>query len=110
MKTDSAKYLLVLSIECCLDAAHHIIASEGFRVPKDYFDTFKILNEKGIVPDTFMPTLRRMVRFRNRLVHLYWEVDDHMVYQILQDNLRDFETFVDYVLDFIRAKGVEQAE
>jgi uncharacterized protein YutE (UPF0331/DUF86 family) len=41
----SAKYYLQVSIECCLDVANHIIAAEGFRAPKDYADSFKVLEE-----------------------------------------------------------------
>ena len=29
-KVDSAKHLLQVSIECCLDIAHHIVADEGY--------------------------------------------------------------------------------
>ena len=49
------------------------------------------------MPDDFLPTARQMVRFRNRLVHLYWEVDDEIVYQILQNNLADFDRFARYI-------------
>jgi len=97
-----AKYLLQIAIECCLDIAHHIVAEEGYRPPADYYDTFRILWENGIVPEAFLPTLRKMVGFRNRLVHLYWEVDDATVYRILQENLGDFETYIGYILDFAR--------
>jgi uncharacterized protein YutE (UPF0331/DUF86 family) len=69
-KVESAKHLLQVSIGCCLDIAHHIVADEGYRTAKDYYDTFVILNEKGIVPDSFMPALRQMVNFRNQVVHL----------------------------------------
>ena len=97
---ESAKHLLQVSIECCLDIAHHIVANEGYRTPADYYDTFVVLRENGVLPGVFMPTLRQMVSFRNRVVHLYWEVDDATVYQILQESLSDFETYVRHVLDF----------
>jgi uncharacterized protein YutE (UPF0331/DUF86 family) len=97
---ESAKHLLQVSIECCLDIAHHIVADEGFRTPTDYYDTFVVLRENDILPGAFLPTLRQMVSFRNRLVHLYWDIDDATVYRILQENLSDFETYVGYVLDF----------
>jgi len=100
---ESAKHLLQVSIECCLDIAHHIVADEGFRTPADYYDTFVVLSENDILPDAFLPTLRQMVSFRNRLVHLYWDVDDATVYRILQENLSDFETYVGHVLDFTQA-------
>jgi uncharacterized protein YutE (UPF0331/DUF86 family) len=102
---ESAKHLLQVSIECCLDMAHHIVADEGYRTPTDYYDTFVVLNENGILPEAFMPTLRQMVSFRNRLVHLYWDVDDATVYRILKENLGDFETYVRYILDYARSEG-----
>lgn len=99
-KVESAKHLLQVSVECCLDIAHHIVADGAYRTPADYYDSFVVLHENGILPEDFLPTLRQMVRFRNRVVHMYWDVDDTTVYHILQENLNDFETFIGYVLDF----------
>jgi uncharacterized protein YutE (UPF0331/DUF86 family) len=99
-KVESAKHLLQVSLESCLDIAHHIVADEGYRTPSDYYDTFVVLHEKDILPESFLPTLRQMVSFRNRVVHLYWDVDDATVYRILQENLNDFETYIDYILEF----------
>ena len=101
-KVESAKHLLQVSIKCCLDIAHHIVADEGYRTPTDYYDTFIVLHENNIVPEDFIPTLRQMVSFRNRVVHLYWDVDDVTVYRILQENLGDFETYIKYILDFVQ--------
>ncbi len=97
---ESAKHLLQVSIECCLDIAHHIVADEGYRTPGDYYDSFTVLHENGILPEAFMPTLRKMVSFRNRVVHLYWKGDEATVYRILQESLSDFETYVGHILDF----------
>ena len=36
----------------------------------------------------------QMIRFRNRIVHLYQEVDDGRVYQILQEDLGDIRSFI----------------
>jgi uncharacterized protein YutE (UPF0331/DUF86 family) len=105
---ESAKYLLQVSIECCLDIAHHIVADEGYRAPTDYYDTFVVLCENSILPKTFMPTLRQMVSFRNRVVHLYWDVDDATVYRILQENLGDFETYIGYILVFVQPEISEK--
>jgi uncharacterized protein YutE (UPF0331/DUF86 family) len=101
-KVESAKHLLQVSIECCLDIAHHTVADEGYRTPTDYYDTFVVLHEQGILPENFMPTLRKMVSFRNRVVHLYWDVDDATVYHILQVLLKDFEIYISYIMDFVQ--------
>ena len=89
----NAKYHFVIAIECCIDIANHIIASENFRFPKDNADSFAVLIEEGVLPETLRESLRGMARFRNRLVHIYWEVDDGRVYENLQTVLGDFHSF-----------------
>jgi len=103
-KVESTKHLLQIYIQCCLDMAHHIIADEGYRTPQDSYDAFVVLNEEDVLPDSFMPVLRQMVSFRNRVVHLYWEVDDSTVYDILQQNLKDFDAFVSHILSFTESQ------
>lgn len=106
-KIESAKHLFQVSVECCLDVSNHIIASERFRTPKNYAESFEILAEQGIVPQPFFLTLRQMVQFRNRLVHLYWEVDAEVIYEILQKNLGDFAIFAKYILDYMTRQKKE---
>ena len=103
-KVESAKHLFQVSVECCLDVSNHIIASERFRAPKSYAESFEILAEQGIIPEPLIPTLRKMVQFRNRLVHLYWEVDAEIIYEILQKNLGDFDILVNYILGYIASQ------
>jgi len=89
----SAKYYLQVSIECCLDVANHIIASEKFRAPRDYADSFMVIQEEGIISSELGDKLRQMAKFRNRIVHLYGEIDDSYVYKYLQDDIKDTEEF-----------------
>lgn len=89
----SAKYYLQVSIEICLDVANHIIAAERFRAPKDYADAFTVLEENHILERILAQKLRQMAKFRNRLVHLYGEVDDAFVYQFLKDDAEDILSF-----------------
>ena len=100
-----AKYYLQIAIESCINIGNHIISSENYRSPKDYRDIFTILSEQGILPENFSTTLRQMTGLRNRLVHLYWEVDEELIYRYLQNNLGDFDTFVHYILDFSTKKS-----
>ena len=91
-----AKYYLQVSIECCLDIANHIIAAEGFRAPRDYADSFKVLEEHNVVDEDLGMKLREMAKFRNRLVHLYGDIDDEYVYEFMGKDLDD-------ILEFKRA-------
>jgi uncharacterized protein YutE (UPF0331/DUF86 family) len=92
-KVGNAKYHFVIAIECCVDLANHVIASEGFRIPKSNADGSAVLTERGVLPPDLRDPLRAMAQFRNRLVHLYWEVDDALVHQYLQDSLDDLDRF-----------------
>ena len=89
----SVKYYLQVSIEVCLDVASHIIASERLRAPKDYADSFTVLNEAGIITSDLCRQLRQMAKFRNRLVHLYGEIDNEYIYEFLKSDLDDFTEF-----------------
>lgn len=100
-KIGSAKYHFIVAIESCIDMSNHLIARNGYRVPEDYGDTFKVMSEAGAIEQEFAQELRNMAKFRNRLVHLYWEVDDKQVHEILQNRLDDFKTFLDDISKFL---------
>jgi len=53
------------------------------------------------LPDDFLPALRQMTSFRNRVVHLYWDVDDQIVYQTTQNNLADLDRFAQLIADYL---------
>ncbi|MFC2167322.1 DUF86 domain-containing protein, partial [Acidobacteriota bacterium] len=88
--------------ECCLDIANHIIASEKYRSPEDYADSFRVLNEREIVPNSLINRLIEMAKFRNRIVHVYWEVDEDLIYDIIQSYLNDFELFTQSILKVLK--------
>jgi uncharacterized protein YutE (UPF0331/DUF86 family) len=102
LASGAAKYYLQTAIEACIDIGNHIISSEGYRAPRDYRDVFTVLEENGLVTGVQATKLRQMAGLRNRLVHLYWEIDDELVFQYLQTNLNDFDEYNQAVLKFMR--------
>ena len=89
----SAKYHFTIAIQCCLDVAAHVIASEGLAPADSYAGSFAVLVKEGILPADMQETYEDMAKFRNRLVHVYYDVDDKRVYRFLQEVLGDFDTF-----------------
>jgi len=69
-----------------------------------YVESLAVLAENGVIDAEFLPTARRMARMRNRLVHLYWEVDADILYDTLQHNLSDFDRFKDYVYRYMQTE------
>ena len=43
-----------------------------------------------------------MARFKNRIVHIYWAVDEEIIYKIIQDGIDDIEEFIDRFTKFLR--------
>ncbi len=99
--TESAKYLLVVAVEAALDLCQHLAVRGGGRAPESYADCFTVLHEMGVLPAHLAESLRRMARFRNLLVHLYWEVDDRRVYRILRESLDDLTSFREVVAQWV---------
>ncbi|MDP3106081.1 MAG: DUF86 domain-containing protein [Candidatus Methanoperedens sp.] len=92
---------LEVSLECVLDIGEMVISKEGFRKPETYKEVIEILGEVGILPEDFAERFAEAAKFRNILVHMYAEVDVEMVYEILQNNLGDFDEFAKYIAGYL---------
>jgi len=90
----AAERNLQIGIEAILDTAGHIIAREGLAVPKTHREAMEILLREGILPASHRESFLEMSSFRNRLVHIYEEIDPAEVFDILEKHLGDFETFI----------------
>ncbi len=100
-KISSAKYSFMVAIEGAIDLCNHVIAKNALRAPEDYADAFRVLAERGAFDSEFTATLVQMARFRNRLVHIYWEVNDRELYGYLRDRLKDIREFLKKFGSFI---------
>ena len=94
---DSAKYNLQTSIEAMIDICNHIISRKRLRVPATNVESFEVVSEAGLLPADALPVYRSMARFRNRIVHMYDDVDDSQIHEMLQTRLDDIRTFVQHV-------------
>jgi len=93
-KIASSKYHFIIAIEAAIDLCNHLIAKNNLRVPEDYADTFRVMGENGLIDKDFIYDLANMARFRNRLVHRYWDIDTEQLYNILKNNLGDLDRFL----------------
>ena len=94
---DATKYRLLVAIEATISICTHLSARLAQKTPDSYAECFDILASENIIPVELAERLGRMARFRNLLVHLYWEVDDSRVWDILQSSLEDLETYLEEV-------------
>lgn len=95
---DSAKYNLQVCIEALIDISNHVIARERWGIPGTSAEAVKLLIKHGVLDQDKELSIVQMVKFRNRIVHLYQEVDDSEIYRILQENLDDIKDFIQAVI------------
>lgn len=94
---DVACYRLLVAIESALQICFHISARRLNHVPEEYAECFAVLGEAGVVSQNLSENLQQMARFRNMLVHVYWQVDYDRLYSIVQEDLGDLQAFIQAV-------------
>ncbi len=97
-------HLLLICIEAVAGVCNHLLAKTARRSPASYGECFEGLREAGIIDDTLAGRLIQMARFRNILVHRYWQVQPERVLRYARENLGDFEAFLRSVGQFVGGK------
>jgi uncharacterized protein YutE (UPF0331/DUF86 family) len=98
----SVKLLLLQAIEDAAAICAHLIARLGGQAPTGYAECFEGLHRLGVLPSELAQRLQAMARFRNLLVHRYWEVDDRRVLEFARKDVADLEAYLRAVGDFLR--------
>lgn len=63
---------------------------------------FRFLFENRIIDRELLDPLKKMVKFRNIVVHQYEAVDAEIVVNILGNHLTDFLAFKEAILQYLR--------
>jgi len=95
---EASKHLLQVSIEAMIDVANHIVARNRWGIPAKSADSFRILREHKYFTEQEEELFATMVKFRNRVVHLYHRIDHDELYRILQENLGDFKIYIKAII------------
>lgn len=102
-KRRACERLLQVSIESVIDICALIVTGLRLGLPSEEDDLFEKLAQAEIISSSIKETLNRMKAFRNILVHEYGRIDDRLVYEVLKNNLNDFEEFKKEILQTINS-------
>jgi uncharacterized protein YutE (UPF0331/DUF86 family) len=91
------EHLLLRAIEATSNICVHIAARKLKKGVESPAECFELLGKEKLIPKKLSDRLRKMARFRNVLVHRYWEIDEKRVYQYAKENLGDFEEFIEAI-------------
>ena len=88
------------SVQLCVDIANHILSSLEDAPAMSMAESFERLSENEIISVELAGNLRRAVGFRNLSVHAYDKIDWHLVWKILEGDLKDLVRFLECVESF----------
>ena len=77
-----------------IDVNYHVITASGQPPPADYHTSFLKLADLGILDADFARRIARAAGLRNRLVHDYEDLDQVVVFEALEDALRDLPVYL----------------
>lgn len=96
-------HTLQTAIQAMVDVASTIVSAERLPEPETNADLFARLAQAGWIPAEQAVVYRRVVAFRNILVHRYVDVDPAIVRSIVERHLDDLLAFVRAVRDRLPA-------
>lgn len=76
--------LIQLIVENMVDINSIVIAEMNHIPPKDYYSSFEIMGEIGIIPVEFSKELAPCTGMRNRLVHEYDKIQDKIIFESIK--------------------------
>jgi uncharacterized protein YutE (UPF0331/DUF86 family) len=91
------EHTLQLAIQAIIDVASHIASDDRLGEPATNHALLDLLHGAGWIDDSQRTALRKMIGFRNVLVHEYVEVDLAIVQDVVEHRLDDLERFVDAI-------------
>ncbi len=92
---------LEFAIENVIDICSILNRDLSLGIPSNEEDIIKSLEIKKILSKKLIEKIREMKSFRNILVHRYGKINDEMAFEILRNNLSDFELFEKEILEKI---------
>lgn len=104
--SQALKFSLFEIVEACIDIANHIIAAERFERAEGYAEMFITLGKHGVIQQELAEKLAKMARFRNLLVHRYWEADMRYIMEVVENSLGDVEEFMVRIEEYMERRGV----
>lgn len=93
----AVKYYLLQAIEAVGGICVHIAAKKFNKGVSAFGECFEIMEKEEVLKEELADKLRKMAKFRNKLIHRYWEIEDKNILEYARKDLGDFEDYIKVV-------------
>ena len=101
-RQDAAILNVLRACEQAIDLANHVIKTHRMGIPTTSAESFDLLHKQGVITAALAEKLRRMIHFRDTVIHQYQRLDLDIVQTVIVSGLDDLIQLGDCVLEFIR--------
>ncbi len=95
--------LVQITVEDALNLGNHLVSGLGLTKAESYREVFQRLEEAKIISGKLSQELQQFAVFRNRLVHLYWKIEE-VEFQQQMKKIGVLLTFVKAVIKYLKKK------
>ena len=97
-RAQSIQRCVTRACEQAIDLANHTIRAAKAGIPTDSAESFELLARAGIITTELAASLKKMVGFRNTVIHEYQVVDMGIVDAVIATGLDDLVAFADTIV------------
>jgi len=88
------KYCLIEIAEAMADTLQHLLSRTKGLAAESYLELVEKASQSALIDPDLLGRLKFFFKFRNMLVHRYWEIEDRRLLQDTRKGLEDFELFM----------------
>jgi uncharacterized protein YutE (UPF0331/DUF86 family) len=99
-RQDAAVLNILRACEQALDLANHIIKAHKMGIPTSSAESFDLLRKKSVIDSALTEKLKKMVHFRNVVIHQYQKMDIEIVKSVIKSDLDNLVAFTEKVMEF----------
>jgi uncharacterized protein YutE (UPF0331/DUF86 family) len=98
---DAAILNVLRACEQAIDLANHVIRLGKMGIPNTSAESFDLLRNKSVIDADLAVRLKKMIGFRNTIIHEYQRMNLDIVKTVIVSGLDDLITFADRVMAFL---------
>jgi uncharacterized protein YutE (UPF0331/DUF86 family) len=99
-RQDAAVLNLMRACEQSIDLANYLVKGKKLGIPSDSSQSFDLLEKGGIIPQDLSANLKKMVGFRNTVIHEYQTVNIDIVITIITKDSNELIRFSELLLPY----------
>ena len=88
-----------------IDVNYHLLTESGEAPPRDYYESFVALPRIGVLEADFARRLAPCAGLRNRIVHVYDDLDPGRVYDALRAALAEVPAYLAGIRSFLDSRS-----